>query len=164
MPRVALDQLPPHARLWIFPASRPLEGNEEAILLERVDGFLDEWHAHGTPLYAARDWKNKQFLFVAVDESAAGASGCSIDSMVRSLREVERSLGVPIVDSPPVWYLENGHATGVSREEFAERAGSGTVTLDTRVFDNTLGTVGDIREGRWEVTAGEAWHRAAFFE
>jgi hypothetical protein len=32
-----------------------------------------------------------------VDESAAGASGCSVDAMVRSMTTLERELGVELV-------------------------------------------------------------------
>jgi hypothetical protein len=51
----------------------------------------------------------------------------------------------------------------VSRDQFVDLTGSGVVTRQTVVFDNTLTTVGAVREGRWEVPAGESWHGQAFF-
>ena len=51
----------------------------------------------------------------------------------------------------------------VPRERFAELAAAGEVGLDTVVFDNTIQHVGDLRSGRWEVRAADAWHARAFF-
>ena len=76
MPRIPFSELPPDARLWAFPANRPLFPEEEARILEEVDTFLEGWATHGTPLTAARDWRYGWFLLVAVDESTAPPSGC----------------------------------------------------------------------------------------
>lgn len=164
MPLVPFAQLPSSARLWIFAADRPLTGPDRERLLTQVDAFLAGWSAHGVPLTCARDLRHDQFLFVAVDEAATGASGCSIDAMVRGLRTLEREIGATLIDSPPIWYRDQGKLRGASREHFAELARAGSVSLDTPVFDNTLATVGEVRDGRWEVPARESWHRLAFFE
>ena len=82
MPRVDFDQLPDDARLWIFPAERPLSESEQAQLLAVVDPFIDQWGAHAVPLTAGREMRYDRFLFVAVDQRQAGPSGCSIDALL----------------------------------------------------------------------------------
>src|SRR5262249_34933442 len=150
---------PSDARLWIFAAARPLLELERRQVLDEVDAFLDEWSAHGIQLTASRDVRYDQFLFVAVDERAAGVSGCSIDALVRRMRQLQAALGVELVNNSPVFYRQGEAIVRVSRDEFADLATSGAVDLETAVFDNTVGTIGDVREGRWEVCAGDAWHR-----
>lgn len=159
--RVPFDALPTDARLWIFAAGRPLAPAEQEALLSRVDTFLEEWKAHGQPLAAAREVRYDQFLFVAVDESGAGASGCSIDAMVRELTMLERELGLDLVNHGPVLYRSEHGVARADRPAFADLARHGRVTPDTVVFDNTLTRVGDL--ARWEVPAREAWHGKAFF-
>jgi len=44
-----------------------------------------------------------------------------------------------------------------------ELVASGTVSQETVVFDNTLTTVGAVRDGRWELPAADSWHGRAFF-
>ena len=56
MPRIAFDELPEDARVWIFSAARKLTGPERTRLLSEVDAFLDQWGAHATPLTAGRDF------------------------------------------------------------------------------------------------------------
>ncbi len=163
MPRVDFDALPPDARLWIFPASRQLSDEEGRRVLAETDAFIAEWTAHGVPLRAAREIAHNQFILVGVDEQAAGVSGCSIDALVRRMAQLQTAMGVELIENGPVLYREGQGIARISRDSFAELAASGSVDLDTRVFDNTVTKVGDVRSGRWEVRAGDAWHRRAFF-
>src|SRR3954469_23958034 len=91
------SRLPGASRLWIFGADRALDERERAALLDAVDGFLEQWKAHGDPLTAARDLREDRFLMVAVDEASIPASGCSIDAMVVRLKSLEEELGVGLV-------------------------------------------------------------------
>src|SRR6266699_1925521 len=118
MPLARFEDLPDHARLWTFPASRRLTEEEAVPFLAATDEFLAGWTAHRVPLAAGREWRYDQFLFVAVDETAAGASGCSIDALVRSVRMLERDLAVTLSDNRPVWFRAvAGKIRCVSREE-----------------------------------------------
>ena len=119
--------------------------------------------AHGVPLMAGRDLRHNQFVLVGVDERAAGVSGCSIDALVRRMQQLEKVLGLELVNNAPVLYREGNAIERVSRDRFAELAASGTVGPSTRVFDNTLTRVGDLLAGKWEVKAADAWHARAFF-
>ena len=164
MPLIPFHQMPDSARVWIFGASRPMSDDEELTFLSRVDGFLDSWAAHGTPLTVARDWRDGRFLQVAVDEASVPPSGCSIDAMVNTLKDLERELGVVLVDNGPVWYRDDGSVGRVSRAEFKALVDDGTVTPATLVFDNSVTRVGQIRAGQWERAVSDAWHGKAFFK
>src|SRR5262245_56441196 len=128
MPRTTFDSLPPDARLWIFAAERELAPQEREYLLATVDGFLDRWAAHGHPLTSARDLRHDLFLLIAVDEAAAGASGCSIDALVRDIKRVESSLGLALVDHGPVLFRTGEAIARVPRDEFSDLARAGSVT------------------------------------
>ena len=164
MPVVEFDAMPANARVWIFAADRPLGNGERDRLLEQVDGFLDQWKAHGAPLTAARDWRYEQFLFVGVDEEAAGVSGCSIDALVHGLQALESELGTRLIDHSPVLYRDNGEIQRVSRADFTQLANAGSVRPQTTVFNNTLTSVGQVRDGKWEGPAVDSWHGQAFFD
>jgi hypothetical protein len=153
--------LPDSARLWTFGVSRPLSDDEEARLLDAVDGFLAGWKAHGHPLAAARDWRYGRFLLVAVDERVTPPSGCSIDALVRTLKELEAEMDVEIVGGAPVWYRQgaaDGPVRRLSRPDFRKAAGEGEIGDETIVFDPTLTRLGQLRQGRWELPAAESWH------
>jgi hypothetical protein len=163
MPRISFEELPSDARLWIFAAERQLSSEESTVVLAETDAFIDQWTAHGVPLAAGRELRYNQFLFVGVDERAAGVSGCSVDALVRRMQQLERVLGVELVNNGPVLYREGNVIERVSRERFAELAASGTVGPNTRVFDNTLTRIADLLAGKWEAKAADTWHARAFF-
>ena len=163
MPRTDFEQLPADARVWIFSAERPLTADEQARLLRDVDVFIDQWGAHTTPLTAGRDLRYDRFLFVAVDQRAAGPSGCSIDALVRQMKGLQEELGVELVNHAPVLFRRGASIERVPRERFAEMAAQGQVSRDTTVFNNTLTSLGDVHDGRWEVPASDSWHAQAFF-
>ena len=159
---VPFDDLPSDARLWIFASERPLSSAEAESLLTIVDQFLMHWKAHGVPLTAGRDWRYDRFLLVGVDEASAGASGCSIDAMVRHLQQLESALGVSLLDHGPVLFRRGTAIERLPRPEFAALARQGAVSPDTVVFNNTLTRVADVREGKWETPARASWHGRAF--
>ena len=160
---MSFDELPPDARVWIFGAERPLVETERARVLDEVDAFIGQWAAHDVPLTTARDLRYDQFIFVAVDERAAGASGCSIDALVRRMKGLQAELGVELVNHTPVLYRDGADIARVSRERFADLVESGSISQETVVFDNTVTTAGAVRDGRWELPAANAWHGRAFF-
>lgn len=157
MSTVDFPSLPADARVWVFAASRPLSAEEAASLLEHTDRFVGTWLAHGSPVVGARDWRHGRFLVVGADERATGVSGCSIDSLFHALREVEREIGAGFLDRSGVWFRgADGEVRSASRVEFRALADAGEVTEDTIVFDNTVSTVGELRD-RWEVPARDTW-------
>ncbi len=163
MPLKSFDSLPGEARLWSFGCSRPLHGDEERDFLSRIDAFLDQWRAHGQPLDAGRQWQDGRLLLVAVDESTAPPSGCSIDALVHALKAEEARLGARLVDNGALYYRDaTGAIASTTRGEFADLASSGAVDGETVVFDFTKIRLDDLREGRWETTASESWHGRAF--
>ena len=160
MPIVPFDSLPDDARVWVFGTDRALTAPEATRLLDVVDSYLARWAAHGTPLVSARDWRDDRFLTIAVDQHTAGASGCSIDALFHQLQELERALGLTIVGGGRVfWRDETGAVQGADRSAFSDLAGRGTISLETRVFDPTVTTLGAWRTG-FERPARESWHAA----
>ncbi|MDF1503506.1 hypothetical protein [Roseisolibacter sp. H3M3-2] len=153
MPRVPFDQLPDDARLWVFAAADPLDGDAAARLLAAVDGFLDRWAAHGVPLTCARDWRDDRFLAVAVDQSREGASGCSIDGLFRTLQGLAPALGTTLLGGGRVYWRDaDGGVRCAERAEFGR-----AVTGEPTVFDTTVATAGDWR-ARFERPLRESWH------
>ena len=160
MSRVDFAALPDEARVWVFAADQPVQGQQAARLLAGVDEFLDHWAAHGQPLTCARDWREDRFLAVAVDQRDAHASGCSIDGLFRVLRALEPQLGATLLTGGRVLYRDrHGHIRSATRDDFGLMSTRGEVSATTPVFDTTVATAGGWR-ARFEQPAAESWHAA----
>lgn len=158
MPQIEFDALPDDARVWVFAADRALNQEQSANLLSAVDGFLRDWHAHGAPLRCARDWRDDRFLAIGVDQSTAGASGCSIDGLFRLFKAITPTLGASMLSGGTVfWRDPNGAVRSGTRKEFGAAAARGEVTDRTLVFDTTVATALGWRE-KFEAEASASWH------
>lgn len=159
MSLVPFDDLPDDARLWCFGAGRETDPGERVRLLEEMRAFVGEWTAHRKELRAGLDWRSDRFLCVAVDESTADASGCSIDALTDRIRRLETDLGLSLLDGALVWFRDGSERIrAVSRPAFRALAARGEVGPDTPVFDLTVARLEDLRAGRLERPARESWH------
>lgn len=91
---IPFEQMPDHARVWIYQANRPLSSSE----LERISLTMEQgikgWEAHGAPLQASFEIRFNQVVVVAVNESVNQASGCSIDASTRWFKELAAELHI----------------------------------------------------------------------
>jgi hypothetical protein len=162
MPRRELNDLTDAARVWVFPISPPLDSAEQQSLLDVVDRFLSEWAAHGAPVTSGRAVVEGSLLVIAADENSE-TSGCSIDRMFGTLRQLEGALGVSILDPNRILYRDrNGAVQAVQRAGFRDAAAAGEIDGRTVVFDPLIDTLGSFRRGELEKRAGDSWHGAAF--
>jgi len=151
--RVNIDQLGNDAYVWIFGISPSLDAQKSDALLRQVNAFLENWAAHGVPIPGAAEVREGSFLVVAADEQRE-KSGCSIDRMFGTLKQLERDLGVAILDSNRIFFRDRDEVRAIPRADFRNAA-----TLETPVFDVLVERLGDVREGSWEKPAAESWHR-----
>ena len=158
MPLVEFRALPDDARVWIFAASEQVTGDQADRLLSAVDEWLVDWKAHGEPLTCARDWRDDRFLAVGVDQSSAGASGCSIDALFRVFKALQAAGGPSMLGGSRVFHRGvSGEIVAQSRDEFAKTL----VGPDTIVFDTTVTSAGAYRES-FEKALRDSWHRELF--
>jgi hypothetical protein len=82
------------SRVWLYNASRPITPTEAAFVQENLEHFASQWKAHSTPLKAKACMLNEYTIAFVVDQSEASASGCSVDSSVRFVKELGKELEV----------------------------------------------------------------------
>lgn len=91
---IPFEQMPDHARVWIYQANRPLSSSESARISQTLEQGTQGWEAHGAPLQASFEIRFNQVVVVAVNESVNQASGCSIDASTRWFKELAANLNI----------------------------------------------------------------------
>lgn len=157
-----LGAFPDAATLRIFHAARPLTPAECAQIRAALAAFTAQWLSHDMRVVGGSALIHDRFVVIAADESKTHLSGCSKDGLVRAVRAIEELVGTAFVDAPPIVWRDGAEIRCAERDFFAELAAAGKVGPGTIVFDNTISTLGDLRHGRWERPACEAWHARAF--
>lgn len=152
------DTLPDTTRVWIYPANRPFSEEEIPTLRQQLQEFVIQWVSHNRQLRSYADVWHRRFIVLMVDESQAGASGCSIDASVRFLKSLQAKYGVDLFDRMIFSYLDGDTVKSVPREEFARLYAAGEINDDTPVFDNLVNTKRDLQSA-WVKPLAASWHK-----
>lgn len=163
MPTLSLfESLPDEAIVWLFPLERKLNDEERESLLTALSEFIAGWQAHKNQLFAKLEILDDQIIAVAVDEQRVRASGCSIDEMTKSVNRIVSEEEIRVVRASEVLYVEAGEFRAVTRSDFQKLLDNSVVLPSTIVFDNTIKTARDVRQGAWKKKIVESWHAHAF--
>jgi hypothetical protein len=155
------DTLPDESKIWIYQSNRKLSDAEVAEIEEDLKAFIEEWSAHGTSLEASFLIKYNRFIILAVNQEVQQASGCSIDSSVVFIQQLESKYGIDLLDKMNVTYKQGEFLTHKSLLDFKRMAKEKAVSENTIVFNNLVNTIEEWKEN-WEVPASESWHSRFF--
>lgn len=154
-------QISENSRVWIYQANREFTPLEQSEIQEKLNQFTAQWLAHGAALAATAEIRYNRFIILSVDESQAGATGCSIDQSVNLMKELEKRYQVDLFDRFQIAYRENGAIRSTDRQTFENLLASGAVNSDTIVFNNLVATRKELESG-WEVPMKDSWHARVF--
>ncbi len=154
---VAFESLPETARIWIYQASRSFSKEELEEIDDALGAFLTEWTAHGQDLKAGYEIRYNRFIVVALDQSLAAASGCSIDASVHFIQRIEQKYNVTLLDKMNVSFKQGEFVAYKPLLDFKKMAKAKSVSSSTIVFNNLVTNKGEYLS-HWEVPASESWH------
>ena len=152
------SNLPPTTRIWIYQSSRPFNDDEIPRLKGNLQQFAQSWISHNRQLRAHADVLHNQFLILMVDESMAGASGCSIDKSVHFMQQLGQQYNTDLFDRMIFAWKDDTGVKTASSIEFAELYKKGEINDQTLVFDNLVKTKGELEE-KWLKPLNESWHK-----
>jgi len=148
-------QFDPASRVWVYTASRLLSDQETEKMEQALDEFCYGWTAHDQQLHAGGLVMHNRYIILVVDETQAGASGCSIDKSVHFLETIGKAIqvdfftrnlvGMKIEDQ---WEWHDFKAT-------PELIKEGKVTSKTHVLDTTVDTFASLKN--WERPLADTW-------
>jgi hypothetical protein len=101
----SFESLEDSARIWIYQSSRKFTETEKSTISTTLEAFTHSWVAHGNPLKTSFAILYDQFIVLATDENFNEASGCSIDSSVRVIRQLDQQFSLDLFDRTKIGFL-----------------------------------------------------------
>ncbi len=148
---------PDESRIWIYQADRPFEEDDVMKINDEIDAFCMHWTSHSKDLHAIGGIMHDQFVVLVVDETQASTSGCSIDKSVAFVKSLERKYDRSLLERNRIaWLDDREEIHTISLAELSKEVSNGTVTMDTKVFDNLVANRKDYIS-RWTVPLGQSW-------
>lgn len=155
---VEYENLPNNSRIWVYQSDREFTQDEINFISDKAIHFVEQWTKHGSDLKGSFTIKYNQFLVLAVDEGFNNVSGCSIDSSVHFVQELEKALDVDMMNKMNISFKDGEHVNIVNMSSFKEFAKAHKITSNTIVFNNMVATKEEF-ENSWEVPAELSWHK-----
>ncbi len=158
---IPFENLPQESKIWIYQSNRKFSDDEFQTIEKDLKSFVENWAAHGTSLEASYLLKYNRFIILAVNQEVQMATGCSIDSSVQFIQNLEKKYDVDLLDKMNVTFKLGEHIAHKPLIEFKKMAKEKAVSENTIVFNNLVNTIEEWDES-WEVPAGESWHSRFF--
>ena len=146
----------PSSRVWVYQASRLFTINEALQIDGLLEDFVKSWNTHGTPVKGFGTLFFGQFIILMADETAAGVSGCSTDSSVRVIKQIEQTYQVNMFDRQMLAFVVKDKIQMLPLAHLNHAIENGFVTPDTLYFNNMVLNKEEL-ENKWIIPVKDSW-------
>ena len=146
----------PGSKVWVYQSSRLFSLGEAFEVEEMLKQFTAQWKSHGTPVKGEAHLFFGQFIILLADETATGVSGCSTDSSVRLIKDIEQRFGVDMFDRTTLAFVVKDKVQMLPLSQLQFAAENGFITNDTLYFNNLVQTKEEL-EQQWIIPVKESW-------
>lgn len=146
----------PDSRVWMYQSNRRFSIGEALQLEDLLANFTKDWKSHGTPVEGYANLFFGQFLVLMADESATGVSGCSTDSSVRLVKEIESIFNLSLFDRQLLAFRVKDKIQLLPLSQLQYAADNGFIDPDTIYYNNLVQTKAEL-ETRWMIPVKDSW-------
>ncbi len=146
----------PISKVWIYQASRKLSLQHVLFADSLLQDFVENWKSHGAPVKGFATILFGQFILLMADESSSSVGGCSTDSSVRIIKQIEQETGISMFDRQLLAFHINDTVQLLPMAQFVPAIISGKINGDTIYFNNTVLTKTTLITD-WMIPISNSW-------
>ena len=150
------ENFSPDSRVWIYQSSRLFTLNEALVIEDLVNDFTDKWLSHGVPVKGVGYLFFGQFIILMADEKATGVSGCSTDSSVRLIKDIEQRFGVNMFDRTTLAFVVKDKVQLLPLSQLQYAFDNRFIDSHTLYFNNLVQSKAEL-ENNWLVPVKDSW-------
>ena len=146
----------PTSRVWVYQCNRLFSMGEALEIEEMLNDFAAQWQSHGVPVKGAAHLFFGQFIILMADETATGVSGCSTDSSVRLIKDIEQRFTVNMFDRTTLAFVVKDKVQLLPLSQLQYAFDNQFINNDTLYFNNLVQTKEEL-ENNWIVPVHKSW-------
>ena len=146
----------PDSRVWVYQSSRLFSMSEAFEIESLLNAFIEQWNSHGVPVKGAAHLFFGQFIILIADETATGVSGCSTDSSVRLMKQIEQQFNVQLFDRTMLAFVVKDKLQLLPLSQLSYAVENGFINGNTLYFNNLVQTQQELMD-KWIVPVKESW-------
>ena len=144
------------SRVWIYQSNRPLTIDEALQIDELLENFAAGWKSHGADVKGFAKLLFGQFVILMADETATGVSGCSTDSSVRLIKNVEQDFNINLFDRQTLAFMVKERIQLFPLDQLNHAIENDLISPDTLYFNNTVQTKQELIS-HWIIPVKNSW-------
>ncbi|HMG67243.1 MAG TPA: hypothetical protein VK588_06135 [Chitinophagaceae bacterium] len=146
----------PNSRVWIYQSNRLFSINEALQIEDMLSQFIHSWNSHGAPVKGEAHLFFGQFVVLIADETATGVSGCSTDSSVRLIKEIEKTFTVTLFDRTTLAFVVKDKIQLLPLQQVQHAVNTGSISNETLYFNNLVPSKKEL-ETNWIIPLKDSW-------
>ncbi|SRR6266496_827839 len=144
------------SRVWIYQSSQLFTLSEALQIEKLLEEFVEQWHSHGVTVKGYANLLFGQFIVIMADETATGVSGCSTDSSVHLIKQIEQQFGVNMFDRKTLAFIFNDKVQLLPIVQLNYAVTNGFINADTLYFNNLVATKDQLMHS-WIIPVKQSW-------
>ena len=145
-----------NSRVWIYQCNRIFSLSEVLQIEELLEDFTKSWQSHGAKVKGYANLFFGQFIILMADETATGVGGCSIDSSVRLIKNIEQDYNVNLFERQMLAFVIKERIQLLPMEQLNYAIENGFINTDTLYFNNTVQTKKELLSN-WIIPVKQSW-------
>jgi hypothetical protein len=146
----------PDSRVWVYQSNRLFMMSEALHIEDLLNNFVANWQSHGAPVKGYGNLFYGQFIVLMADERATGVSGCSTDSSVRLIKQIEQLFKVNMFDRTTLAFMVKDKVQMLPLAQLQYAINNNFVSPDTVYFNNLVQTKEEL-ESKWLIPVKDSW-------
>ncbi|MEO8721838.1 MAG: hypothetical protein ABI297_00945 [Ginsengibacter sp.] len=150
------DDFDNNSRVWVYQSNRAFSLSEVLSLQELLENFTKEWNSHGSSVKGFANLFFGQFLVIMADETHTKIGGCSTDSSIRFIKNIQKDYNTQLLDRQMLAFIVNEKIQLVPLPEVNHSIEDEFITSETLYFNNTILTKKELLNN-WIIPVKDSW-------
>ena len=146
----------PDSRVWIYQSDRIFTKGEALEINDELNVFAESWKTHGDKVKGYAQLFFDMFIIFIADEKATSVSGCSTDSSVRVVKDIEKKYEVSLFNRQLLTFYKEDYLLQISLNQFESAIQDNVLFPNNLYFDNTISTKKEL-ETKWIIPLKDSW-------
>ena len=144
------------SRVWIYQSDRLFFIKEALEMEDKLQEFVSNWKSHGAPVKGFANLFFGRFVVIMADETQTGVGGCSTDSSVHLIKEIEENYNVNMFNRQMLSFIVKDKIEQLPLNQLQYAIDNNFITRETLYFNNTITTKKQLLS-EWITSAGQTW-------
>ncbi len=144
------------SKVWVYQSNRQLTLAEALRIEELLKQFTSVWKSHGADVKGYAKLLFGQFIILMADETATGVSGCSTDSSVRLMKNIEQDFNIDLFNRQLLAFIVKERIQIFPLDQLNHAIENDLISPATIYFNNTIQTKKELINN-WLIPVKDSW-------